>query len=247
MKKIKLTNSIFAGILVSTSVMIPAAAQVPENELTSSSLSVMAQTLEDADIKSVTENSITFTDDSTLTLQDNYYISTDEDGQEFKITKVDDNKVQYENLQTGEVNYAIKNTEIIQEKPGFSTNAEITSDGFKYKGMVKNSTEIVAANKALIAGILVGFVFMGQPAIVGGIMGTLASVSSYYVSLKGDRAYWIEKTYSKAVQLDNFRVQVTIRKDFHYYKYHDYTAFIGTVSTIQHCGNGGCGPIEYME
>jgi len=50
----------------------------------------------------IASNSVTFTDGSTLFQYDNYYIATDSNGkEELKITKVDDNKVKYENLQTG--------------------------------------------------------------------------------------------------------------------------------------------------
>lgn len=38
--------------------------------------------------------------------------------------------------------------------------------------------------------------------------------------------------------------RLTIRRDHHYYKYHDFTGFINTASTIQVCMPYGCAPIE---
>lgn len=107
--------------------------------------------------------------------------------------------------------------------------------------MVKNSTEIQYATASLIAGVLVSFI--GGP-ISGKILGVLVSVGGYYLSLNAPRAYWIEKTYTKEDRQSYFNTIVTIKKDFNYYKYHDYTGFINTVSTIQICQPFGCGPVK---
>ncbi|MBP1893455.1 hypothetical protein [Paenibacillus lactis] len=93
-----------AAILLSTSISIPAFAQDQENSPYSLPVSQMDQFVSFSDlVKSTTSNSVTFTDGSKLVQYDNYYIATDSNGEEeFKITKVNDNKVKTENLQTGE-------------------------------------------------------------------------------------------------------------------------------------------------
>ncbi|OAB42304.1 adenosine deaminase [Paenibacillus glacialis] len=223
------------------SIAIPAFAQDQENLPSSLPVSQMDQTVSLSDlVKSTTSNSVTFTDGSTLVQYDNYYIATDSNGkEEFKITKVDDNKVKYENLQTGEVNYAIKEVEPIQEK--LESSAQTLSEGFVYKGAVQNSTELRYATASAVAGILASFI--GGPT-TGRILGVLVSVGGYYLSMNAPRAYWIEKTYTKEERHSDFSATLTIRKDFHYYQYHDYTGFINTVSTIQMCQPYGCGPVE---
>lgn len=247
MTKLKMASTFFAGVLLSTYIANPVfSAQIQENSPSSLPVSQIDQAKNISDlVKRTTSNSVTFTDGSILVQYDNYYIATDSNGvNEFKITKVDDNKVKYENLQTGEVNYAIKDVKPIQEEIGFSADAQIAADGFEYKGKVENSTEIQYATASLIAGVLVSF--LGGPTS-GPILGVLASIASYYISLEGKRAYWIEKTYTKTVKHSDYSATITIRKDFHYYKYHDYTGFIETVSTIQSCMPYGCGPVEYMD
>ncbi|MBH5319535.1 adenosine deaminase [Paenibacillus sp. GSMTC-2017] len=240
MINLKVANTFIAALLLSTSISIPAFAQDRENSPSSLPVSQMGQAVSLSDlVKSTTSNSVTFTDGSTLDQYDNYYIATDSNGEEFKITKVDDNKVKYENLQTGEVNYAIKEVEPMQEK--LKLSAQASSEGFVYKGAEKNSTEIQYATASLIAGILASFI--GGPA-TGKFLGVLVSIGGYYLSLEAPRAYWIEKTYTKTVKHSDFSATLTIRKDFHYYRYHDYTEFINTVSTIQMCQPYGCGAVE---
>ncbi|WP_346836077.1 adenosine deaminase [Paenibacillus polymyxa] len=241
----KIAKTFFAGVLLLSTSSIPAFAQDQENSPSSLPVSQMDQAKSLSDlVKSTTSNSVTFTDGSTLVQHDNYYIATNSNGkEEFKITKVDDNKVKYENLQTGEVNYAIKEVEPIQEN--LSSSAQVLAEGgFVYKGAVKNSTEIQYATASLIAGVLATFV--GGPT-GGKILGVLVSIGGYYLSLDAPRAYWIEKTYIKEDRQSGSSATVTIKKDYHYYKYHDYTGFIDTVSTIQVCQPYGCGPeVENM-
>lgn len=122
----KIAKTFFAGVLLSTSISIPAFAQDQENSPSSLPVSQMDQAKSLSDlVKSTTSNSVTFTDGSTLVQSENYYIATDSNGkEEFKITKVDDNKVKYENLQTGEVNYSIKEVEPIQENENLSSSTK---------------------------------------------------------------------------------------------------------------------------
>ncbi|WP_241734548.1 hypothetical protein [Paenibacillus alvei] len=117
----KIAKTFFAGVLLSTSISIPAFAQDRENLQSPLPVSQMDQAKSLLDlVESTISNSVTFTDGSTLFQYDNYYIATDSNGKgELKITKVDDNKVKYENLQTGQVNYAIKEVEPIQEENVF--------------------------------------------------------------------------------------------------------------------------------
>ncbi|MDK8180071.1 adenosine deaminase [Paenibacillus sp. UMB4589-SE434] len=244
MTKFKIASTFLAGVLLSTYIATPASAQVQENLQSSSLVSHMNQAKNISGlVKSSTINSVTFTDGSALVQYDNYYIATDSNGvDEFKITKFDDNKVKYVNLQTGEVNYAISRVESIQEDTEFYANARISYDGYEYKGKVEHSTEIDYATASLVAGVLVSFI--GGPS--GPILGVLTTVASYYISLNGKRAYWIEKIYTKSEKISDYDARLYIRKDFHYYKYHDYTGFIETVSTHQICGPYGCGPVEYI-
>ncbi|MBB3131297.1 hypothetical protein FHS19_006017 [Paenibacillus rhizosphaerae] len=241
MIKLKIANTFFAGVLLSTSIGFPAFAQDQENSPSSLPVSQIDQFVSISDlVKSTTSNSVTFTDGSTLVQYDNYYIATDSNGKdELKITKVDDNKVKYENLQTGEVNYAIKEVEPIQEN--LSSSPQLLADGFVYKGAEKNSTEILYATASAVAGVLASFI--GGP-VGGKILGVLVSVGGYYLSLDAPRAYWITKTYTKEDIQSDYYATLTIRKDHHYYKYHDYTGFIDTASTIQICQPYGCGPVE---
>ena len=239
----KIAKTFFAGVLLSTSISIPAFAQDRGNLQSPLPASQMDQAKSLLDlVESTTSNSVTFTDGSTLFQYDNYYIATDSNGkEELKITKVDDNKVKYENLQTGQVNYAIREVESIQEENVFFADAQIAADGFEYKGAEKNSTEIQYATASAIAGVLASFI--GGP-VGGKILGVLVSIGGYYLSLEAKRAYWITKTYTKEDRPSDYTAILTIRKDHHYYKYHDYTEFIDTASTIQVCQPYRCGPVE---
>lgn len=237
MTKLKIANTFLAGVLLSTSISIPAFAQDRENSPSSFPVSQMDQFVSISDlVKSTTSNSVTFTDGSTLVQYDNYYIATDSTGKnEFKITKVDDNKVKTENLQTGEVNYVVKEVEPIQED--LSSSPQLLADGFVYKGAEKNSTEIIYSDASLVAGVLASF-------IGGPVMGVLVTIGGYYLSRYAPRAYWITKTYTKEERITDAYATLTIRKDHHFYQYHDYTSFINTASTIQVCQPYGCGPVE---
>ncbi|MEJ8306212.1 adenosine deaminase [Saccharibacillus sacchari] len=237
MNKFKITKSVFAGVLISTSIMLPVSAQTQENETSSLLISEMGQTDLASLVKSQTEDSITFTDNSTLIQYDDYYIAKDAEGQEFKITKVDENTVEYENLKTGEVDYVYKDSESVSEDLGFSAKAEIASNGFEYQGATQHSTEIQYATVALIAGALA----MWIPGPVGKVVGAITLAAGYYKSVGAPRAYWIEKTYTKTEQVSDFMVHYITRKDYHYYKYHDYTSFLHTVSTSKTCMPYGCG------
>lgn len=232
MNKFKLASPFFAGALLFTSIAVPASAQSQP----ATSFSQQTESLADM-VASTTSNSVTFTDGSTLTQYDDHYISTSAEGEQFKIFKVEDNKVKYENLQTGEVNYAIKESLPIQQKQGLSANAEAAGDGFEYTGMLQNSTEILYATASLVAGVLASY-------IAGPTVGALVTVASYYVSMNGPRAYWVEKSYAKSVRHSEASATLTLKKDYHFYKYHDYTGFIQTVSTLQTCQPYGCGPIS---
>ena len=158
MTKLKFANTFLAAILLSTSISIPAFAQDQENSPYSLPVSQMDQFVSLSDlVKSTTSNSVTFTDGSKLVQYDNYYIATDSNGEEeFKITKVNDNKVKTENLQTGEVNYVIKEVETIQED--LSSSPQVLAAGFVYKGAEKNSTELQYATASAVAGILASFI-----------------------------------------------------------------------------------------
>lgn len=138
-------------------------------------------------VESTPSNSVTFTNGSTLVQYDNYYIATDSNGEdELKITKVDDSKVKYENLQTGEVNYAIKKVRPVYEDLSYAPQA--LADDYVYKGKVENSTEIIYATASAVAGILASFI--GGP-VSGKIAGILVSIGGYYLSKDAPRAYWI--------------------------------------------------------
>jgi hypothetical protein len=234
----KIAKTFFAGVLLSTSISLPAFAQDQVNLPSSLPVSQVDKSLLDL-VESATSNSVTFTDGSTLFQYDNYYIATDSNGEdELKITKVDDNKVKYENLQTGEVNYAIKEVRPVHEDPSDSPQA--LADDFVYQGKVENSTEIIYATASAVAGILASFI--GGPT-GGRIAGILVTLAGYYLSKDAPRAYWITKTYTKGVSSGSTG-SLTIRKDHHYYEYHDYTGFINTASTIQICQPFGCGPVN---
>ncbi|MEX3616934.1 adenosine deaminase [Paenibacillus glucanolyticus] len=240
MKKLKIANTILAGVLLSTSISIPAFAQDQENSPSSLPVS-QDQFVSFSDIvKSTTSNSVTFTDGSKLVQYDNYYIATDSNGEEeIKITKVDENKVKTENLQTGEVNYIIKEVEPIQED--LNSSQQVLAAGFVYKGAVKYSTEIIYTTASAVAGVLASFI--GGP-FTGKVLGVLVSVGGYYLSLHAPRAYWVTKTYHKEERITDAYATLTIRQDHHYYKYHDHTSLIDTASTIQVCMPYGCGPVE---
>jgi len=234
----KIAKTFFAGVLLSSSISLPSFAQDQVNLSSSLPVSQVDKSLLDL-VESTTSNSVTFTDGSTLFQYDNYYIATDSNGEnELKITKVDDNKVKYENLQTGEVNYAVKEVRPIHED--LSNSPQALADGFVYQGKVENSTEIIYATASLIAGVLASFI--GGP-VGGKIAGVLVSIGGYYLSKDAPRAYWITKTYTKGVSSGSTG-SLTIRKDHHYYRYHDYTGFINTASTIQICQPYGCGPVN---
>ncbi|MGM1047755.1 hypothetical protein SAMN05661091_2957 [Paenibacillus uliginis N3/975] len=237
----KIAKTFFAGVLLSTSISIPAFAQDQGNLPSSLPVSQMDQAKSLSDlVESTTSNSVTFTDGSTLFAYDNHYIATDTNGkEELKITNVDDNKVKIENLQTGEVNYSIKEVKPIQED--LSSSPQLFAAGFEYKGAVENSTEILYTTASAIAGVLASFI--GGP-VGGKVAGILVSVGSYYLSMNAPRAYWITKTYTKEDRQSSSYATLTIRRDHHYYKYHDFTSFINTASTIQVCQPYGCGPVE---
>lgn len=137
------------------------------------------------------------------------------------------------------MNYVIKEVETIQED--LSSSPQVLAAGFVYKGAEKNSTELQYATASAVAGILASFI--GGP-FAGPIMGILVSVGGYYLSIHAPRAYWITKTYTKEERVTDAYATLTIRKDHHYYKYHDHTGFIDTASTIQVCMPYGCGPVE---
>ncbi|QZN74770.1 adenosine deaminase [Paenibacillus sp. DR312] len=232
----KIAKTFLAGVMLSTSISIPAFAQDQANSLPA--LQVENSLLEL--VESTTDNSITFKDGSTLIQYDSYYIATDLNGKdELKITKVDETKVKYENLQTGEVKYATNEIKPIHEDLSFSPQA--LADGYVYKGKVENSTEIIYATASAIAGILASFI--GGP-VGGRIAGILVSIGGYYLSKDAPRAYWVTKTYTRDVKHSDFNATLFIRKDHHYYKYHDYTGLIDTASTIQTCQPFGCGPVN---
>jgi len=181
----KIAKTFLAGVMLSTSISIPAFAQDQANSLPA--LQVENSLLEL--VESTTDNSITFKDGSTLIQYDSYYIATDLNGKdELKITKVDETKVKYENLQTGEVNYATNEIKPIHEDLSFSPQA--LADGYVYKGKVENSTEIIYATASAIAGILASFI--GGP-VGGRIAGILVSIGGYYLSKDAPRAYWVTK------------------------------------------------------
>ncbi|MGG0174049.1 hypothetical protein [Paenibacillus dokdonensis] len=69
----------------------------------------------------------------------------------------------HQNLKFGEVNYAIKDVEPIQEK--LRSSAQIAADGFEYIGLVQNSTEIQYATASLVAGVLASFIGGPNPVI----------------------------------------------------------------------------------
>ncbi|WP_440108706.1 hypothetical protein [Paenibacillus sp. QZ-Y1] len=74
----KIAKTFFAGVLLSTSISIPAFAQDLGNSPYSSPVSQVGQAKSLLDlVESTTSNSITFTDGSTLFQYDNYYIVTD--------------------------------------------------------------------------------------------------------------------------------------------------------------------------
>ncbi|OMF14433.1 adenosine deaminase [Paenibacillus amylolyticus] len=236
----KISKTFFAGVLLSTSISLPAFAQDQVDLPSSLPVSQVDKSLLDL-VESTTSNSVTFTDGSTLVQYDNYYIATDSNGEdELKITKVDDSKVKYENLQTGEVNYAIKKVRPVYEDLSYAPQA--LADDYVYKGKVENSTEIIYATASAVAGILASFI--GGP-VGGRIAGILVSIGGYYLSKDAPRAYWITKTYTKGVS-SGYSGTLSIRKDHHYYRYHDYTGFINTVSTIQTCQPYGCGTVKEL-
>lgn len=239
MKKLKIANTFLAGVLLSTSMAVPAFAQDQEN----SPVSQMDQGIRISDlVKSTTSNSVSFTDGSKLVQYDNYYIATDTNGNdELKITRIDDNKVKIENLQTGKVDYAIKKVEPIQEELTTRSSVQIQGEGFEYKGAESWSTDIIYTVASAVAGVLASF--MGGP-VSAPIIGLLTTIGSYYVSMYAKKAYWVEKTYTKEDRQSDSFATLTIRKDYHYYKYYDNTGFIETVSTIQTCMPYGCGTVE---
>lgn len=135
----------------------------------------------------------------------------------------------------------LKKLNPFKKKMVFFADAQIAADGFEYKGAEKNSTAIEYATASAIAGVLASFI--GGP-VGGKILGVLVSVGGYYLSLEAKRAYWITKTYTKEDRPSDYYAILTIRKDHHYYKYHDYTEFIDTASTIQVVQPYRCGPVE---
>lgn len=137
------------------------------------------------------------------------------------------------------MNHATNEIKPIHEDLSFSPQA--LADGYVYKGKVENSTEIIYATASAIAGILASFI--GGP-VGGKIAGILVSIGGYYLSKDAPRAYWVTKTYTRDVRHSDFSATLFIRKDHHYYKYHDYTGFIETASTIQTCQPFGCGPVN---
>lgn len=243
MNTFKWISPLFAGALLFASVASPVSAEAPKHSSSASEIDMsQAKNFSDA-VKSSTDDSITFTDGSTLFQHDDHYVAKSHKGEEFEITKVDDNKVRYKNVGTGEINYAVKETEKVQEKQGLSINAQASGDGFEYTGMVENSTDISINNAALTAGILSTLMLGG---VVGKVSGLAVTVAGYYAAMYAPKAYWIEKSYTKSVRNTEAHATLTIRKDYHYYKYPDYTVFLNTVSTIQSCQPYGCGPIEFV-
>lgn len=238
MNKFKMASPFLAGALLFTSISVPASAQSPAVPTASE----QAQSFSNL-IVSNTDDSITFTDGSTLTQHDGYYVSTDANGEQFKITPAADDKVKYENIKTGEANYATMQSAPVREEQGLSANAQTAADGFVYKGMVKNSTSIVVGNIATVAGILASFIFKGT---AGKISSVITGLAADLVASSSLQAFWIEKSYTKSKQTSEAHATLTIRKDFHYYKDSDYTSFMNTVSTIQVCQPYGCGPVEYV-
>ncbi|WP_130859883.1 hypothetical protein [Gracilibacillus phocaeensis] len=182
------------------------------------------------------------TNETQLVQKEDFYITKDENGNDaYKVTQINENKVKYENLQTGEVNFAEKETEEYVEserellemdklisksasEDAFDLGAvsPSASSGFTYDRTVNNSTSLTVESIALVAGILASF--------IGLTTGIVTAIAGFYVSQSIPKAWWKERYYGKS-ETDGHRVVFTEKIQYVYYKYHDYTNYINTVTT----------------
>ncbi|WZE74160.1 hypothetical protein QA538_11310 (plasmid) [Macrococcus sp. CCM 2573] len=244
---LKTANLILSATMLGATLSTPALANTT-NQVNTSTEGTMADL-----VKSINGNIVTFKDNTQLIQKDGYYITKDNKGNdEYKIYKDDKGIVKYENLKTSEIKSANiesesyveskeeqqKTDEILNQNQEKSTVAYASPpkgsvNGYTYNRTVKNSTDIQVANASLAAGLI-------ATAIGGKVTGALVSIGSYYVGNKIKKAYWKERYYSKRLS----KSQLSIKVQYNFYKYHDYTHYIKTVTKYQTCQPYGCSPLK---
>lgn len=248
---LKSANLILSATMLSATLSTPALANT-NNQVTTNQPTI--NTTLGETIKSVNGNTVTFNDDSKLIQKDGYYISKDSKGNdEYKIYKDDKDNVKYENLKTGEVKTVTTNTEtyveskeeqqrtdaLIEKSQNKSTVMYAAgppsgaTNGYVYSRTENHSSEIGVATVAAAAGIIASII--GTP-----IAGIATTIATTYIGLKAKKVYWKTRIYSKKLS----STKLSLKYQYNFYKYHDYTGYLKTVTKYQTCQAYGCGPIQ---
>ncbi|MCJ1778804.1 hypothetical protein [Mammaliicoccus sciuri] len=189
------------------------------------------------DVKKISGNTVEFNNGEKAVQLNNKIITKNEDNEvEFEVIKIDENNVKVLNKKTGESEIITKESQkiaspqlnqenittqstSIHKSEGIKTLQ--TGSGYKFNYQIKNSTSIRANKVSLVASILASF--------AGVAIGVMTGVASYYVSTKAKQAYWIEKVYSKP----RGKHRRSVKTNYVYYRYHDYTKYIKTISKVR--------------
>lgn len=160
------------------------------------------------------------------------YLADTEDGK-YEIKRVSD-KVIAINIETGEItSYEIKEAILSDDNSRFGSMVSSNSVIFPrpwgdvVNGSGYSSVSIARANQALIAGILASI--MGGP-----VTGVIMAFALWYYSISAPHAYY---HYRHQMRMTNYRCWEN-RSIYRWYKYHDYSNYLGTeISPVKF---GGC-------
>lgn len=220
-----LTCSIAAAMLITATEPLYAEANIVPDEKS------------ELNVKSVNGNTVEFNNGEKAVQLKNKIITKNKDNEvEFEVYKIDENNVKVVNKKTGETETISKDTEELSpQKNEDNINVQQTStsnsnginyiqtksSGYKFNYQRKNSANLRTNRVSLAASILASFAGVAVSIMVG--------VATYYVSSKAKQAFWIEKVYSKP----RGKHRRSVKTNYVYYKYHNYTKHIKTISKVR--------------
>lgn len=216
-----------------------------------------------------TNDKIIMEDGSEVKYGTNYNIVTDEKKNDtYKLVLDSANKrIVVTNLKNGTVSYKKLTTEVVIEEPSqlrkddieidgrlsSSTDEKNTLsraaagppagsvDGYKYVRTTKHSLENNVNNATLLIGLMItGGNIAAGTAAKAAAKDLLKPIAAYIIASKLPKVYWKERLYSKSKRINNYDARVYSKTQYNYYKYHDYTSYINTVTKYQTCQPHGC-------